>query len=689
MFKNTDKMNAMMATVIFSLTGCGSTKSSKVSRGYNGGSFQLYENCEEMQGDVRSILKKKKMNDAAYVQSTEGNPDSYVPFESSSADAVASESSSGKDGFTNVQEKGVDEADHTKIGEHHIFVSNTKSIVVVDRKKLKELGNIDVSAISSVRLYVGDDRLVVMGSRQGEDCVNTLPSRQFNLMPTMSPQPEARCDETVVSIYETKQDEMPTELKTLNFKGRYYDSRFINNRLVALFELELNIAPSIRGQMHAQGGLADVTLPDEPVEMPKDDSDGRAKSMKCEEITKVASDDIDFRLTKVVAINTQDVNEESKSIGILGGGDNIYMSQEALYITKLGRRWYPWKAAANATLQDYYQPAKNDEAERLNVTKVAFNKDNGSIAVAAVGEVKGRTKDQWAFKEFRDHDALAIATSTGELFGDGKNPADNHLWVLKQDGRKLKVHGELHGFGKNEDIRAVRYVGSTAYVVTFKKTDPLYAIDLANLSKPKMLGELKVPGFSAYLHSISGDRLIGIGFDAQDNGDSALFQGLQISLFDVSRADALSQLDVEIIGKRGTYSEITADHHAFYFDEANELLGVPMVELNHDESKFAGPTSVKFSGAVFYHVNDRLKEVARISHDKFIPEVCKRQNRGTSWWENKMRSLDINRLFKVDGRLLSISRFGLKAHEIDEPSNEIESVQFEQSESDCSTAGLK
>jgi hypothetical protein len=174
-----------------------------------------------------------------------------------------------------------------------------------------------------------------------------------------------------------------------------------------------------------------------------------------------------------------------------------------------------------------------------------------------------------------------------------------------------------------------------------------------------MLGELKVPGFSTYLHPLSGKRLIGIGFDALEQGSFALFQGIQVSLFDVSNPLEMRRLDNNILGSRGSSSEITWNHHAFFYDDETQILGVPIVEMSEGRTGVYSGEST-FSGAQMYRVGTgSLERLARISHYEMIPGYCKGLLASGRWWDQIARSWDINRIFKVDGKILAISPFGV------------------------------
>jgi uncharacterized secreted protein with C-terminal beta-propeller domain len=144
--------------------------------------------------------------------------------------------------------------------------------------------------------------------------------------------------------------------------------------------------------------------------------------------------------------------------------------------------------------------------------------------------------------------------------------------VLRPDGNRLTQVGEVDGLGKGERIYSVRFIGPRGYVVTFKQTDPLYSIDLADPRHPRVTGALKITGFSSHLQPVDDGRLIGIGQEASDQGR---VQGTQVSLFDVSDPSAprrLAQYQVS-----GGFSEAEWDPHALLYWPATRLLVVPIM----------------------------------------------------------------------------------------------------------------
>jgi uncharacterized secreted protein with C-terminal beta-propeller domain len=160
---------------------------------------------------------------------------------------------------------------------------------------------------------------------------------------------------------------------------------------------------------------------------------------------------------------------------------------------------------------------------------------------------------------------------------------NNNVYVL-DDG--LKVVGKLEGLAPGEKIYSARFMGNRAYLVTFKKIDPLFVVDLKDPENPKVLGELKIPGFSDYLHPYDENHIIGVGKDAVDEGSFAWYQGVKIGLFDVSDPGNPVEISNYVIGDRGTDSYVLNDHKAFLFSREKNLLVLPISLAKIDENKY-------------------------------------------------------------------------------------------------------
>lgn len=260
----------------------------------------------------------------------------------------------------------------------------------------------------------------------------------------------------------------------------------------------------------------------------------------------------------LVASSVNIENKESlKTKAVLGAGSNVYCTTDTLYATST--QYKDIEASAEIF---------GNTTETTSIYK--FDIRNGEIKYEGCGSVKGHALNQFSVDEYNGY--LRIATTTGN-WGD---ELSNHVYVL--DSALNKV-GEITGIAKGETIKSVRFSGDTGYVVTFEQTDPLFVIDLSNPEKPEIKGELKIPGFSAYLHPVSDKLLLGVGVDGTDSGQG---NGMKISLFDVS--DPTNPVEVDKIELNGTdmpnrwiyyYSEAFYSHKAMCWNSSENVMYIP------------------------------------------------------------------------------------------------------------------
>jgi hypothetical protein len=196
-----------------------------------------------------------------------------------------------------------------------------------------------------------------------------------------------------------------------------------------------------------------------------------------------------------------------------------------------------------------------------------FRLDEGTDATyVASGEVEGRLLNQFAMSEY-DGD-LRVATTTDDWsFGE---QSESTVFVLRPNGDELEQISSVSGLGKGEQIHSVRFIGPTGYVVTFRQIDPLYVLDLSDPEQPVLQGELKIPGYSAYLHPVGDGLLLGVGQDATDDGRTT---GTQLSLFDVSDPATPQRISTLAIGGQ---SEVEWDHRAFLFWQPDGTIVLPV-----------------------------------------------------------------------------------------------------------------
>lgn len=291
--------------------------------------------------------------------------------------------------------------------------------------------------------------------------------------------------------------------------------------------------------------------------------------------------------TSVVSFDMNDATAPATTSTIRSRPGTVYASGDALYVAthRLRRMSTMW----------YSSEASGDEATEIHKLRVGARPD--ATRYLGSGAVPGHVLNPFAMDE-RAGD-LRIATTRGRVPSPN---VESQVVVLRQgaDGNLARV-GALEHLAKGEDLRAIRFDDDRAYLVTFKKTDPLFVIDLADARAPKVLGELKIPGFSTYLHRIDRDHLLSVGFDANDHGDYAYFDGLLLQLFDVTKPTEPKLLHREKIGDRGSSSAAATNHLAFNYLPERGLLALPVTRCEGGGDGVSG-TTVAFSGLSVYRV---------------------------------------------------------------------------------------
>ena len=308
----------------------------------------------------------------------------------------------------------------------------------------------------------------------------------------------------------------------------------------------------------------------------------------------------------VISVRIDD-DQTFGAASIIGRSGEVYASAETLYVAV-----QEYTPASTPNDWGYY-----DSLESTLVHKFAIDQTGAAPTYRASGAVPGRILNQFAMDE---HDGrLRMATTEGHLPDPN---AQNNIFVLEEQAVEpegdcgaysaeggclpltttLLTVGEIRGIAKSEDIRSVRFDGDRGFLVTFKKTDPLFTFDLSNPCSPTTTGELKIPGFSTYIHFMDDAHLLTIGFDAADQGSFAWFTSIILQVFDVSDMANPQLIHKESIGTRGTTSDATDDHLAFtYFRERN-LLALPMGICEGGNQNGGYGSVMTFNGLLVYRV---------------------------------------------------------------------------------------
>jgi len=439
---------------------------------------------------------------------------------------------------TNIQVAGVDEADIVKTdGEYIYVVCGNKTIIVkaYPPEAAQIVSEIELGG-AIIGIFVNGDRLVLFEQEMPYYLYyDDVPALKESYMPYVSPK-------LFIKVYDVSDRENPQLRREVSTNGQYISSRMIGdyayvvtNEPVYEEEGEVNL-PEIRcGGNETEIPATDIYYSD------------------------VA--DYYYMYTTIMAVNTQnDAQEPTYETILLGASSNLYVSLSNIYLT------FPvW--GTDILGREVWDSPKTS-IHRLHIA-------GAEMDYVANGEVPGMVLNQFSMDEYEGYFRVATTTQ-GETTG-------NHVYILDMD---LNIVGSLENLAPGEMIYSARFMGERGYMVTFRQVDPLFVIDLSDPNNPRELGYLKVTGYSGYLHPYDENHLIGIGKETTEEGEFAWYQGVKISLFDVSDVSNPQEISKLEIGDRGTDSPVLWDHKAFLFDRSRNLMVMPILEAKVDVAQY-------------------------------------------------------------------------------------------------------
>lgn len=535
---------------------------------------------------------------------------------------------------TNVQVQGVDEGDIIKNDGRYLYHLTDNDLVIseiVPANEMKVLSRTKFDELNVCDLYIHENQVIVLGTYYKEV------QRRFYGE-----------DYTKALIFDASDKTDIKLLKEVEVSGSYNSSRliednlyFVSNKYINSYmfdDYEYGVMPLYRDSI-VNSDLMEVS---------------------CEDIRYFPENKCSNYMT-TVGVNLKNLDRVADISTYLGYSNNIYSSKENMYITF--EKYDSSNIANDVALREFvYTPSDA-------VTKVyRFRLEDGKMNCKATGEVQGRILNQFSMDENDGY--FRIATTTGKTTGIGEMQSKNHLYVLNSE---LNQVGKIEDIAPGESIYSVRYMGDRAYMVTFRKVDPLFVIDLSNPKEPQILGKLKIPGYSDYLHPYDENHIIGFGKDAalvnnedgswgwaDENNVAAYYQGMKIAMFDVTDPNNPIEMWKEEIGDRGTESELLNNHKALLFSKSKNLLAFPVrVATVEDKSSKAwsyGDTT--FVGAYVYEITLDKGFVLKAKLTNLTDADWKRI--GYYYSGNKA----IDRLIYVDDVLYTISDFGYSAYDM-------------------------
>lgn len=570
--------------------------------------------------------------------------------ESNASAKTAADAGAGDYSTTNIQVDGVDEADIVKTDGKYLYQVNNNRIVIAEiypaeKMKIKKIIELDKKNISPMELYLDDRHLIVIGS-------SWLDSKSKTIIP---PRNRYYRDDTVkMLIYDIADMDNVKLAREIELEGSYLSSRKIGSKLYLVSNKYLNYNDIL------ENTGADDTPSYRDTAIKEDFID-----IDYEKIGYFP-DSVEPNYMIAAGINLDKPLEGVNVSTYLGSGENIYASAQNLYVAVTRHSITP----RNPVIQDSASPKTVEIKVPDRETAIyRFALNNGKLDYTGKGQVPGSILNQFSMDE--NNGFFRIATTKGDMWREGEDTSKNNMYVLDSD---LNICGSLEGIAPGERIYSVRFMGDRAYMVTFKKVDPLFVIDMKDPRSPKILGALKIPGYSDYLHPYDENHIIGFGKDTIElsnegswgkDGTTSYYQGMKIALFDVSDVNNPKEKFKEIIGDRGTDSELLNNHKALLFSKEKELMAFPVtvMEIKNKENITSRNTpaygSFSFQGAYVYNIDLEkgftLKD--RISH---ISEEEYRKS-GNHWYDNNK---NVERIIYIGDDIYTISKGMVKANSI-------------------------
>lgn len=546
----------------------------------------------------------------------------------------SSSSSNTKDySTTNIQVENVDEADIVKTDGDYIYSISEDNVIITDAKDPKQpkvvatIQSEDDDIPEDIILY--KDKLVVI-STKGNQTQRYYYNNRMN---------------TVVKIYNITSKEKPVLTKSYEMYEPYYTSRCIDNVLYVISS----------GNLRKEDDKIVVGY----------NEDNMEKEMSIDKIKYLK----DVKTTKQTLISTVDLNNETADIKLdsyLMNISNAYISENAIYL--LNQKYnndskipikllFGFKGVFG--LEDYYEM----DSESGYYTEIYKFDIKENVEYKAKTKVKGKTINQYSLDEKDNHLRIALYDNDG-----------SRVAIFDED---LKQIGISDNVAKGEKMYSSRFIGDKVYFVTYKTIDPLFVMDLSNETKPKVLGKLKIPGYSTYLHPYDENHIIGIGMETKEvinrnsNGKvistTAKVVGMKMALFDVSNVNSPVQISSVVIGDSRTTSAILTNPKALLFSKEKSLIAIPINNYSQDfevtssnnyetminnYTKYGKPYNAE--GYFVYNINvqDGFKLKGVITHEK---------TNATYYYSNSK----LLRGLYIDNNLYTVSETMIKVNELD------------------------
>lgn len=538
-------------------------------------SLPVVENKTKLDEYFKNIIKQEKKNRTLFMTKSDGAVEESAMSDSKSADKSMSNSEVSE---TNVQVQGIDEADIVKTDGTYIYQvvdGKVRIIRAIPAQSMSLVTELTYSQNKFVptQLFLDHKQLIVIGNSYQEPTgdQNSQTGKRTSQDRMIMPYHQA----TKVIVYNIEDVKNPKILREITVEGYLVATRkngsflyLISNHHPDYWILEKDSTKDVRPRVSDTAAKKES----EPVDY-KD--------------IQYFQDSKESNFALIAALDLTDHSKEASITTYLGSGQQLYMSKENLYLAVTNY--------SNELIdtREYFSPDTNVYKFTIRGLNVEFN---------STTEVPGTILNQFSMDESKGY--FRVATTKGSVW-DNEKPSSNNLYIFDED---LHEAGRLENLARGERIYSARFMGDRVYLVTFKETDPLFVIDTSNPSTPKVLGELKIPGFSNYLHPYDEDHIIGFGHDTKilsgkDSSNPIIrTNGVKISMFDVRDVNNPKEKFTEIIGGTSTYSPLNYDHKALLYHKSKQLFGFPIHVYEDVEGKEFEQT-FEFQGAFVYKID--------------------------------------------------------------------------------------
>lgn len=564
---------------------------------------------------------------------------------------------------TNIQVQGVDEADVVKTDGKYIYQVNNDRIIVAKAYPADEMNIVGIVDFSDKNftpreIYLHGDVLVAIGNSY--EMMNGKTIKDSQVENKMYIRPYWRKNSVKAIVYDINDKANIKQLREVEIEGDYVSSRMIGSVLYMVSNNYRNIYYDYDGNMEIQTPFyRDSKVSEEYIKV------------ECPQI-RYFPDSVESNYMLVAAFDVKK-DEKANIQTYLGSGENIYVSKENLYVAVTN---YDYEAASrnriiNSLMDKISIPPVYKDYRVTEVYKFSLN--GSKMTYLGKGSVPGVILNQFSMDEYNGY--FRIATTTNSMWYS-MDASGNNLYILDDT---MNICGEIEGIAKGEEIYSVRFMGDRGYMVTFKTVDPLFVIDLKDPTKPEILGALKIPGYSDYLHPYDENHIIGFGKDTIEVSGGAYYMGMKIALFDVSDVNNPVQKFSEVIGDRGTDSELLTNHKALLFSKEKNLLAFPVTvaEIKDKDSvlnEWGVPEygEFVFQGAYVYNIDlDKgftLKgKITHISDEEYL------KSGNYNFYSNK----SVERIIYINDTLYTLSKGMYKANKLSDLS-EINTLEIPQ-----------